>query len=764
MSLKQTTTLLFLSLCAVISASAATVDTDTARTAAENWIDRSAVFQAAAAAETPQRFTVGDIVRLTNGAYHVSLAPRGYIVVSGDDRIAPILCFSLDGDLNLTASPQNVLRDLLFEDLAVSYQTLNELAVRKTLDQPDFVDENRGTWTNLLAPLPSDGMSKLAYTPTNVLVSPMLETTWSQWNHYNEFCPTDPAPGSGYDGKAPVGCVAVVGAQVMKYHDWPPYALGGNTYTDSVPTVTGIFSAVFSDPYDWANMLTNYWPYSSYGTTEVDAVSELMYELGVAVNMDYGSFSNEGGSTASSYRLGQTMFSNFYYEATSYRLRSTNITAFDECLRSELAVGKPTIVSITNHAIVADGLSPDGGTNWFHFNYGWGGQNDGWYQPSNIRTNTIHSALFGSQPQFMPLIDLDSPRTSYNGVVTLSWAFPKRRTNEVTQFRLQEGVLCSSNFIDTGSQFARWEMEGHPWVYNASGGNPGECYFKTNAVAGSLISEPFVPDTNSTLTYTYKAQLATDDFYTELTTNDGMSWIELQHLTDFSAGYTNGWWTNSVALSAYTGSETRVRFRYDPTGSYWVGLYGVYLDNVSLSNVRMMVWTDLDTNIAAGATNCAVSNRTDGTLFYVLSARNSTNWQAGSPHWIVTMDRAGDVDGDGMANEWECQHFGGVTNADRAGDADGDGFSNWGEYCAGTDPTSDQSFFLAGGRSPTGEVAIYWPSITNRTYVVWRATNLVFAEFSVIASNLPATPAENTYVDTNLPGAGPYYYLIQVQP
>ena len=106
------------------------MDTDTARTAAENWIDRSAVFQAAAAAEPPQRFTVGDVIRLTNGAYHVSLAPRGYIVVSGDDRIAPILCFRHDGDLNLAASPQNVLRDLLFEDLAVSYQTLNDLAVR----------------------------------------------------------------------------------------------------------------------------------------------------------------------------------------------------------------------------------------------------------------------------------------------------------------------------------------------------------------------------------------------------------------------------------------------------------------------------------------------------------------------------------------------------------------------------------------------------------------------------------------------------------
>jgi len=46
-----------------------------------------------------------------------------------------------------------------------------------------------------------------------------------------------------------------------------------------------------------------------------------------------------------------------------------------------------------------------------------------------------------------------------------------------------------------------------------------------------------------------------------------------------------------------------------------------------------------------------------------------------------------DSDGDGLLDSWEMEHFGNLSQGPHD-DFDGDGISNWGEYLAGTDPTS----------------------------------------------------------------------------
>lgn len=50
-----------------------------------------------------------------------------------------------------------------------------------------------------------------------------------------------------------------------------------------------------------------------------------------------------------------------------------------------------------------------------------------------------------------------------------------------------------------------------------------------------------------------------------------------------------------------------------------------------------------------------------------------------------------DLDGNGLPDDWEMQHFG-RTGVDPNADSDGDGFSNLAEYEAGTDPNSAASF------------------------------------------------------------------------
>lgn len=93
-------------------------------------------------------------------------------------------------------------------------------------------------------------------------------------------------------------------------------------------------------------------------------------------------------------------------------------------------------------------------------------------------------------------------------------------------------------------------------------------------------------------------------------------------------------------------------------------------------------------------------------------------------------------------------------NRDALADQDGDGMPSWQEYIAGTDPTNlASSLFVTGVAAPgvPGESAsgfvVQWPSVSNRYYDLYRATNLLMGGFAPIAWNLPATPPDNVYTD-----------------
>ena len=71
--------------------------------------------------------------------------------------------------------------------------------------------------------------------------------------------------------------------------------------------------------------------------------------------------------------------------------------------------------------------------------------------------------------------------------------------------------------------------------------------------------------------------------------------------------------------------------------------------------------------------------------------------------------------------------------------------------------------FINNGEGQTQGIVIRWPSISNRFYILRRATNLFAGsnDFIILpgASNLPGTPDENSYTDA-VQGVGPYFYRI----
>jgi hypothetical protein len=121
---------------------------------------------------------------------------------------------------------------------------------------------------------------------------------------------------------------------------------------------------------------------------------------------------------------------------------------------------------------------------------------------------------------------------------------------------------------------------------------------------------------------------------------------------------------------------------------------------------------------------------------------------------------ATDTDHDGVGDWWEMRNFGSLTAnlaTYQGQDTDHDGFSDYQEFLTGSSPTNAQSVSVLEAESPgfsksTG-FSFRWNSTAYRTYSVERSTNMG-ASFTPLATNVPASPPNNLYVDgsaTNLP-------------
>jgi len=128
----------------------------------------------------------------------------------------------------------------------------------------------------------------------------------------------------------------------------------------------------------------------------------------------------------------------------------------------------------------------------------------------------------------------------------------------------------------------------------------------------------------------------------------------------------------------------------------------------------------------------------------------------------VTATFAENLVTNGVPEWWLAQNNLPVNDAGALADTDGDGVENWKEYRAGTDPNNPASLLRMGTGTSGSQFILLWPSAYGRLYRLYRATNSI-ANFSVIASDIYATPPTNAYyLDINsLPENA--FYRIEVQ-
>ncbi len=297
----------------------------------------------------------------------VNVSGKGFVIVSADDCVQPILGYSTNSDV-----PQ-ILPDHIRSFLN-EYE--DEITFHKNQKTP-ATEEIKQLWQSLL---------KGTFVPQRATkVDPLLTTTWDQYPLYNRLCPTDT---SGRHAIA--GCVAIATAQVMKYWNWPVTGIGTHGYVDYS------FGYQFADfgatTYDWANMPNSL----DYNSTDeqVEAIATLAYHVGVAVEMNYGTLSNGSYAYTNSYGNSSLPCSEnalkdyFKYKKTIHSVyrNQTSDEDWNTTLIHELNAGRPIIErgdgnGNNGHAFVCDGYDDNG---LFHINWGWGGFCDGYFSQNAL--------------------------------------------------------------------------------------------------------------------------------------------------------------------------------------------------------------------------------------------------------------------------------------------------------------------------------------------------------------------------------------------
>jgi hypothetical protein len=552
------------------------ISPQTARLYASEWLKRNLLAtQYEALHGTPLAVEQVELLQLRPADptfYLVHLYPEGYIIMHSDLRLKPVLYFSFSGHPDLRDRHDNALHQLLILQGQVDRRRLTQAAEKHSANSLwDFQIQYQPALQHFLTA-----------TAEPQVVGPLLQTLWNQTKYYNKFCPIDPNADASYDGRAPTGCVSTAFAQILKYHEWPYRGTGSLTYEDTQGDITGEHTAVFSDTYEWRQMQNEYYSAGFEPPEEANAVSELMYELGVAARMNY----EHDGSSASASVLARELPGHFRYESPSI---VSDANLFTDLLISDLNEARPCAAGIPGHQVVLDGYMHQGDDVYFHVNFGWGGTNDGWYLLDNTHESPVGQIVTGIRPA-LNVIPADSIPTP-NGV-ELHWVLPKTRSDDVNSLDVLERYTISGAFTDSAEDFNAFKVTltttGNNWILSSSGYS-GNCFHRP-AGAGYqsylTMAEAVCPDQGTSLTFKAMYILYQDRLSVDVSIDDGASFAEVWSV---SGTFQGSWVDVQVPLDDFAGQDILIRFNYHPGTYYTTG--GVWIDEIRIAPAQWYAWT-----------------------------------------------------------------------------------------------------------------------------------------------------------------------------
>lgn len=351
--------------------------------------------------------------RLLGWVFHVE--PEGFLVVSRHKELAAVKAWSAHGRFEIdqeTGVPE-LVRDLMTRSVEAAESLAGRPIEEIDVGQWSSIagHTNRESWshspvTAAKSRTKSGGNAGMDYEEGEAL----LTTNWHQGNPFNVLFPAvyyydyDQGQVVMCREHAAVGCTATAAIQIMRHWSWPPAAADGS----------------YVDRYWWTHM-----PDEVFGTSpdpEINAVSELSYNIAEALNMDYECDGSGAPITAVEDVLQNRRYhSGAHYIERCYFADCMSATDWYNLLKDQFNANRPVEYAVANHAIVGDGWYEVqvGSTTqrWYHFNYGWSGTTeDTWYllDDLDLGSQWIDAILTAIRPDL-------SMGTSISGFYATEW-------------------------------------------------------------------------------------------------------------------------------------------------------------------------------------------------------------------------------------------------------------------------------------------------------------------------------------------------------
>lgn len=326
-----------------IQLSAGPVDVSSARQVALQFIEarhhNDSESKTRASSEAPlelaytQNGEVGNVFYVFNQSQD-----QGFVIVSADDRSAPILGYADKGSFEINNIPVGL------KDLLKSYEKQISYAVKNNIGQSRAVSKDRKER------------------------EPMIQTKWNQRAPYNNLCPID----SWTKERSITGCGATAIAQLLYYHRYPNVGRNSISYEWNGQTFSADFSQVH---FQWDKMNLTY-----DDNPDIDnAVATLMYYCALSMKSEFTS------DNTNSWFDTEFLSTYFGYNDDIKLLwkKDTSDDEFEDAIYNDLLKGLPVYCwaeasndNDWSHIFLIDGCNKDG---LFHMNFGWGGSDDGYY-------------------------------------------------------------------------------------------------------------------------------------------------------------------------------------------------------------------------------------------------------------------------------------------------------------------------------------------------------------------------------------------------
>ena len=289
--------------------------------------------------------------------YIFNVVPQGFIIVSADDNLTPVIGYSFEGNYVDHKNP--------VQEQWVTTQV--KLATQNLIED----SKNNQKWQSIINNSFNKGIKA---------ITPLCTTKWNQDTYYNYMCPID---STGPDNHAYAGCVATAMGQVMKFWNYPANGNSGYAYQHILPIYMHDYGKVEANfaatTYNWSNM-----PNTINNSDKID-VATLLFHCAVSVKMDFG----PDGSGSFTDRVPFALRFYFKYnQAITYMERNFNPGhKWDSIMMNQLDRGFPMVYSgstdTDGHAWVVDGYQD---SSYFHINWGWSGWNNGYFYFSDLNS------------------------------------------------------------------------------------------------------------------------------------------------------------------------------------------------------------------------------------------------------------------------------------------------------------------------------------------------------------------------------------------